>query len=155
MPPHALPSSSGQITHRRTPPSFIELPRLKRISTLQRVLFRWHHSSATRVILTGTFDNWKQSIVVPRDSNYVDEFSIVLVLDRLVRHEFKFLVDGEWRCSYAFPTSFDESGFVNNCIEAVSVDTLSDMAFEQGGFIGKRRTDVPSDRIADKRARRH
>ncbi|KAI8909867.1 immunoglobulin E-set, partial [Powellomyces hirtus] len=81
---------------------------------LQRITFRWHHSAASKVVLTGTFDDWAQSITMPRDPNCRDEFCVTLVLDRLVRHEFKFVVDGEWRCSYAFPTVFDSNGFVNN-----------------------------------------
>lgn len=64
-----------------------------------------------------------------RDPECMAEFVISVVLDRLVRHEFKFVVDGEWRCSWAFPTTFDSCGFVNNVLEPVGLDVLAAMSF--------------------------
>ncbi|KAI8590067.1 immunoglobulin E-set [Geranomyces variabilis] len=126
MPSDNSPSHS---TLRRAPPTFIAMPPARRINTIQLFTFRWHHAAAKTVILTGTFDKWQQSIVVPRDPHCADEFSITLALDRLVRHEFKFVVDGQWRCSHAFPTAFDNNGCVNNVIESLGPEELAALAF--------------------------
>ncbi|KAJ3163303.1 Beta subunit 1 of SnRK1 [Geranomyces variabilis] len=123
-------NSPSHSTLRRAPPTFIAMPPARRpINTIQLFTFRWHHAAAKTVILTGTFDKWQQSIVVPRDPHCADEFSITLALDRLVRHEFKFVVDGQWRCSHAFPTAFDDNGCVNNVIENLGPEELAALAF--------------------------
>ncbi|KAJ3149178.1 Beta subunit 1 of SnRK1 [Geranomyces variabilis] len=125
-----LSETPSHSTLRRAPPTFIAMPPpARRINTIQLFTFRWHHAAAKTVILTGTFDKWQQSIVVPRDPHCADEFSITLALDRLVRHEFKFVVDGQWRCSHAFPTAFDDNGCVNNVIENLAPEELAALAF--------------------------
>src|SRR5690349_19629496 len=83
----------------RLSPEFKELPLFPlpgRIATRLPVKLTWHHSKATSVILTGTFDGWSRSIRLPRDPKCHDEFSITLLLDRTKQWEFKFVVDGEW-----------------------------------------------------------
>ncbi|KAJ3163598.1 hypothetical protein HDU86_000181 [Geranomyces michiganensis] len=161
MPPFtgdsSLSSSLPPPTSRRRapPPTFIAIPSPPRhhtnyrINTIQLFTFRWHHSAAKNVILTGTFDNWSQSITLPRDPQCADEFCITLALDRLLRHEFKFVVDGEWRCSHAFKTTFDASGFVNNVIEELSREELAALAFDHDG--GAPRYHVPQQQQQQQR----
>ncbi|TPX31576.1 acyl-homoserine-lactone synthase [Synchytrium microbalum] len=44
------------------------------------------------------------------------EYAITLFLDRRISYEFKFIVDGIWRCSTEFPTVSDNQGNVNNVL---------------------------------------
>ncbi|KAJ3032158.1 hypothetical protein HDV00_007969 [Rhizophlyctis rosea] len=107
---------------------------IKNFSPIHPVTFRWQFSSPTTrtVILTGTFDNWSQSIHLPRDPHNFDEFVVTLQLDRTKEHVFKFVVDGEWRCSAAFGTRVDEAGCVNNVLESWTVEKCLEVEREVG-----------------------
>ncbi|KAI9006041.1 immunoglobulin E-set [Gaertneriomyces semiglobifer] len=85
-------------------------------SSQQPVTFRWRHPSQV-VYLTGSFDDWSCSILLPRSDECRDEFAVTLLLDRSKRWEFKFVVDGAWRCSGEWPTCVDNVGNVNNVLE--------------------------------------
>jgi hypothetical protein len=78
--------------------------------------FMWKHDAANKVILTGSFDDWKQSIPLVKDKSQ-DVWRTTVLLDPKKRHCFKFVVDGVWRCSLDFGTTTDASGNVNNVIE--------------------------------------
>ncbi|KAI8827019.1 immunoglobulin E-set [Fimicolochytrium jonesii] len=106
----SLPRSRGSSRRGSTSP--------RRNGHIQRATFRWQHSpTASMVVVTGTFDSWTQSIQMKRDPECVDEWIVTVPLDRRARQVFKFVVDGEWRCSWAFPTTTDECGYVNNVLE--------------------------------------
>ncbi|KAI3643888.1 hypothetical protein MP228_010052 [Amoeboaphelidium protococcarum] len=77
------------------------------------VLFNWKHGG-NNVVLTGSFDNWKQSIQMVKTPKAQDEYSAVLKLNPYEKHSFKFVVDGIWRCSMECPTESDQNGNVNN-----------------------------------------
>ncbi|KAJ3082677.1 hypothetical protein HK100_009614 [Physocladia obscura] len=78
----------------------------------------WPGSDAKEVIVTGPFDNWSRSVVVPRVSN--STFAITLSLDPSVKpgdsFQFKFVVDGEWKVSNAHSIEHDDSGNENNVL---------------------------------------
>ncbi|TPX68018.1 hypothetical protein SpCBS45565_g03383 [Spizellomyces sp. 'palustris'] len=131
MPPYITTPLSPSLSPCSPPLSPSSYPR--RIVTHQQVIFRWHHSSAKTVFLTGEFDGWAVSIPLPRDPACYDEFAITLSLDRTRSWAFKFVVDGEWRCSTTFPTIYDEHGNVNNCLEALTMDKLAEMTLEAFG----------------------
>lgn len=76
--------------------------------------FVWKYGGS-RVVLTGNFDNWTESIVMTKDhANGV--FKANLNLDAHETWYFKFIVDGVWRCSLDFCTETDASGNVNNVL---------------------------------------
>uniref|UniRef100_A0A1D1XRA8 5'-AMP-activated protein kinase subunit beta-1 n=1 Tax=Anthurium amnicola TaxID=1678845 RepID=A0A1D1XRA8_9ARAE len=76
------------------------------------------------VIITGDFDNWQATHKM--DFNPVTkEFSAVIDINRNKQHEFKFIVDGDWRPNWDLPTRIDEHGNVNNIIYAFPSDPLS------------------------------
>ena len=77
------------------------------------VMFKWTHGGQ-RVHLTGTFNNWaSEGIPMVRSGQ---EFYQVVQVPRGV-HEYKFLVDGEWKFSLDQPVLQDLSGNVNNVVD--------------------------------------
>lgn len=63
----------------------------------------------SEVILTGEFDNWSASKkMVKKGTDFVAP---------QVLGEFKFIVDGIWRCSLDYATVFDKQGNVNNTLK--------------------------------------
>lgn len=75
--------------------------------------FVWKYGGS-RVILTGSFDNWNQSIQMTRDQSDSRLFRATVFLDPEALWRFKFVVDGVWRCSLDFETETDTAGNVNN-----------------------------------------
>eukprot|EP00158_Paraphelidium_tribonemae_P001270 Partr_v1_DN24184_c0_g1_i3_m70949 putative Protein kinase, AMP-activated, beta len=75
----------------------------------------WWHHGGKNVVVTGSFDNWKQSVRMTRQGGKTsDEFLATVSLEPHQRVSFKFVVDGVWRCSGEFPTESDQHGNVNN-----------------------------------------
>lgn len=75
--------------------------------------FVWKYGG-NRVILTGSFDNWNQSVQMTRDQSDSRIFRATVILDPEALWRFKFVVDGVWRCSLDFDTETDSAGNVNN-----------------------------------------
>ena len=75
--------------------------------------FVWKNGGG-KVCLTGSFDNWSQSILMARDQNGV--FRATVNLNPKQKWVFKFVVDNVWRCSLDFASEIDENGNVNNVI---------------------------------------
>lgn len=81
--------------------------------------FIWKYGGS-KVILTGSFDEWSQSILMVRDhANGV--FRATVNLDPTQTWYFKFVVDGVWRCSLDFCTETDATGNVNNILRPGNV----------------------------------
>ena len=77
------------------------------------VMFKWTHGGQ-RVYVTGTFNNWaKEGIPMVRSGQ---EFYQIVDVQKGV-HEYKFLVDGEWKFSHEQPVLQDTSGNVNNVVD--------------------------------------
>lgn len=79
--------------------------------------FVWKYGG-NRVILTGSFDNWQQSIAMKKDSLGI--FRATLLLNPYIAWSFKFVVDGVWRCCMDSPTTVDQFGNVNNFLDKCS-----------------------------------
>lgn len=77
--------------------------------------FIWKYGGK-EVILAGSFTNWSPSIpMVPSDQGR-EYWRALVQLDPKKPWEFKFIVDGVWRCSLDHPTTTDPSGNTNNII---------------------------------------
>lgn len=77
--------------------------------------FIWKYGGK-EVLLAGNFTDWKPSIkMVPcdRDKEY---WRGLVELDSGLEWQFKFVVDGVWRCSLDLPTTTDPQGNTNNII---------------------------------------
>lgn len=75
--------------------------------------FHWPHGGK-HVILTGTFDDWKETVSMVKEARTVDEFTATVNLDPSKKTLFKFVVDGVWRCTGEHATEQDTYGNVNN-----------------------------------------
>jgi len=49
-----------------------------------------------------------------------NDFVAIIDIDRTKQHEFKFIVDGDWRYSCDLETRYDERGIINNFIYAAT-----------------------------------
>ena len=67
------------------------------------------------VILTGSFDQWKGTIRMTKDTR-TGMFRTTLMCDPGRQVTFKFIVDDIWRCSLDYDTEVDPQGNVNNVI---------------------------------------
>ncbi len=118
------PQIMTEVDDRNNPKSRSRSPILSKRPSLTQIVpicpggkpveFTWKHGG-NNVILTGSFDNWQQSIPMARD-NHNDMWRKTVLLDPSGIHQFKFIVDGVWRCSLDWETATDESGNVNNVI---------------------------------------
>ena len=67
------------------------------------------------VKLTGSFSDWKIQYQMTKDPND-QKFKIQLPLNNEI-YQYKFIVDGKWRCSKSFPTKEDGNGNINNFLD--------------------------------------
>ncbi len=84
--------------------------------TMQEFVWKSSTPGVQKVILTGIFDEWKETIEMAPDAQDKSKFSAKVPLDPKKTWKFKFLVDGEWKCSSAFATATGEDGTTNNVI---------------------------------------
>ena len=78
--------------------------------------FIWKYGAKDSVHLAGTFTNWIPSIpMVPVDHNR-EYWRALVQLDPKQEWQFKFVVDGVWRCGLDLPTVTDPQGNTNNII---------------------------------------
>ncbi|KAF9986206.1 hypothetical protein BGZ75_002086 [Mortierella antarctica] len=83
--------------------------------------FHWKHGGEV-VKVTGTFDDWKETVHLRKVPSTRDEFAAIVDLDRTKPIQFKFVVDGVWRCSTEFATEHDYHGNLNNVLPALSLE---------------------------------
>ncbi|OAQ35732.1 carbohydrate-binding module family 48 protein [Linnemannia elongata AG-77] len=81
--------------------------------------FQWKNGGGV-VKITGTFDNWGESIVLKKVRGNQDQSEIVIDLDRSQKTLFKFVVDGQWKCTDEYPTEYDSIGNLNNVLPALN-----------------------------------
>lgn len=78
--------------------------------------FVWKYNAKDSVYLAGTFTDWIPSIPMQPADQSKEYWRVLVKLDPKVQWEFKFVVDGIWRCSLDLPTRTDSSGITNNII---------------------------------------
>ncbi|CAG8452730.1 26616_t:CDS:2 [Dentiscutata erythropus] len=86
--------------------------------------FHWRHGGNS-VFVTGDFDNWQATAHEMHFSPETNDFVAVVEIDRTKQHEFKFVVDGNWRHNDDLQTRYDEHGNINNIIYAFPAGPLS------------------------------
>lgn len=78
----------------------------------RKVLLSWVATSAKKVQLCGSFNDWEQKVdLVQVDGKH--ELCIPLPPGK---HAYKFIVDGEWLYDFTSPNETDSNGNVNNVI---------------------------------------
>lgn len=93
--------------------SLIEITETYQESNLVNVTFHWDHGG-NEVYLMGSFNSWSERVRMERvDKN----FSVEKSVERGMVHEYKFIVDGEWRFAHDQPTKKDQNGNINNWVD--------------------------------------
>lgn len=77
--------------------------------------FIWKYGGK-EVILAGSFTNWSPTIQMVPSDQCREYWRALVQLDPKKAWEFKFIVDGVWRCSLDHPTITDPNGNTNNII---------------------------------------
>ncbi|EKX50349.1 hypothetical protein GUITHDRAFT_135491 [Guillardia theta CCMP2712] len=92
------------------------------------IAFRWHHGAQREVYVVGSFSNWQTKIRLTRedDGSYGTVVQIVPGI-----HQYKFIVDGEWRCAQDQPRCLDSVGNENNCIEVEEAEAAEEAPMDQ------------------------
>ena len=106
---------SGSLSKRKSKPELLIHRPAPESSNLTVHEFIWKYGGK-EVLLAGTFTNWAPSIqMVPNDHSR-EYWRALVELDPNQSWEFKFVVDGVWRCSLDLPTVTDSIGNTNNII---------------------------------------
>jgi len=117
-------------------------------------VFKWD-GGGHQVYMSGTFTNWK---TIPMVKSHGDFVTIVDLPEG--GHQYKFLVDGDWKHNPAEPTVDNPMGTKNNLIEvkktdfevfeALASDIISSTSQVSGSPPGEYSQDVPSNKPWDK-----
>ena len=83
------------------------------LATKIRTKFEWKEGG-NEVLIAGTFTNWKEKLKMTKNNN--GNFEIELFLPQ-GKYQFKFVVDGIWKCSKNILQERDARGIKNNIIE--------------------------------------
>lgn len=107
-------SSSGSLSKRKSKPELlIHRPTLDPEPLVHEFIWKY---GGKEVLLAGSFTNWSPSIqMVPVDLSR-EYWRALVELDPKKSWEFKFVVDGIWRCSLDHQTTTDSNGNTNNII---------------------------------------
>jgi hypothetical protein len=89
-------------------------------------MFEWS-SKGNSVYLTGSFCNWKQFFLMKKDENGI--FRLILDLNRGF-HQYKFVIDNEWKYNTNFPT-INDHGFINNYIDTSKCEIIGEFENEE------------------------
>ena len=89
-------------------------------------MFEWSFNGNS-VYLTGSFCNWKQFFLMKKDENGI--FRLILDLNRGF-HQYKFVIDNEWKYNTNFPT-INDHGFINNYIDTSKCEIIGEFENEE------------------------
>jgi hypothetical protein len=89
-------------------------------------MFEWSFKGNS-VYLTGSFCNWKQFFLMKKDENGI--FRLILDLNRGF-HQYKFVIDNEWKYNTNFPT-INDHGFINNYIDTSKCEIFGEFENEE------------------------
>ena len=84
--------------------------------------FIWNENG-NNIKLTGSFSNWKEQFEMQKDPND-NIFKVTLPLSE-GKYQYKFIVDGVWKCAENQPQASDEKGNTNNVLEISSENDIN------------------------------
>ena len=80
---------------------------------LVNIIFKWEFDG-NEVFVIGSFNCWKERLRMEKNNSC---FILEKSLERGIIHEYKFIVDNEWRYAHNQPKKKDEHGNINNWID--------------------------------------
>ena len=104
-------------------------------------VLRWPHGGKTAYIC-GSFTHWQKVPMHWQQVGAAGEWVKMLDLTPGT-HQYKFIIDGQWRHDHTAPTVLDNLGNVNNCIRvqpqmhapAQATGGVEQMRVEEGGCV--------------------
>ena len=85
------------------------------------IKFIWKEGGE-EVFITGTFCDWKKRIKMHKIKDNIFEEQIPLAKGK---YEFKFIVDGIWKCSSYYPQIKDNRGIINNYFDNTNSSNIN------------------------------
>lgn len=85
-------------------------------STITEYTFTWPDATPNDVVFTGSFDDWKGSIHMNKDTAN-EQFFVTFPVQVREKFFFKFIVDGVWYVNRNYKTEVDWRGIENNFID--------------------------------------
>jgi hypothetical protein len=82
------------------------------------IKFYWNEGGK-EVFITGSFLEWNKRLKMHKNKNNIFEVELFLPKGK---YEFKFIIDGSWRCSSNYQQIKDDRGNNNNFIDNISVN---------------------------------
>ena len=82
------------------------------------IKFYWNEGGK-EVFITGSFLEWNKRLKMHKNKNNIFEVELFLAKGK---YEFKFIVDGSWKCSSNYQQIKDDRGNNNNFIDNISVN---------------------------------
>ena len=104
--------------------NLIKEEKLKTKNTVP-VVFRWDEEGNS-VYVTGSFCNWSQFFLMKKNNDGVHELKLELPK---CRFEYKFKVDGEWKCNKKYPIC-DNENYENNYLDTTNWEISIDKSEE-------------------------
>ena len=86
------------------------------------IQFIWKEGG-NEVYITGTFCEWNKKYKMNKNENNFFEEKLNIPIGM---YEFKFIVDGNWKCSSYYPQKKDERGISNNYIDINIINKYND-----------------------------
>lgn len=80
--------------------------------------FLWEEGG-NEIYITGSFCNWNERLKMYKNKKNIFELKIVLPKGQ---YEFKYIVDGVWKCSSLYPQKYDNKGNNNNYIDISDIN---------------------------------
>lgn len=96
------------------------------------VKFFWKEGGE-EVFITGTFCDWKKIIKMHKNNDNIFEAQILLIKGK---YEFKFIVDGIWKCSSYYPQIKDNRGIINNYFDNTNSSNINNFDAENNSING-------------------
>lgn len=93
--------------------SYPNPPSAPKVSDLVNIMFTWN-LGGSEAFLIGSFTKWSERLEMNKIGG--NEFTLLKTLERGI-HQYKFIVDGNWRFASDQPTMRDKEGNINNFID--------------------------------------
>ena len=105
---------------------FIIIPNLTNPDSNYKIITISYTVPALWVAIQGSWDNWKEQIALKKVKTGQSDRNFYVTLKICPgNYQFKFIVDGEWRTSLAYPIVDHKDGIKNNLLTVSSYFTLA------------------------------
>ena len=121
------PAEVAEIEDQDDEEYFIFIKNQKNPESQYKIMKITYQAPATWVTIKGSWDNWKDAIVLKKVKNNINGSTEFYVAIKIApeNYQFKFLVDGNWVLSPSYPAVRNSNGIENNLLVVPSYSTLT------------------------------